>query len=85
MTTHLTRLIDAARQLAGQDGTFHSGRIWQFEGGRACPIGWVDCSQAVYVDLTTGEHDYGEPGGVGDADCRANCKHGLQPPSEDDL
>lgn len=50
MTAQLTRLIDAARQLAGQDGTFHSGRIWQFEAGRACPIGWVDCSQAVHSD-----------------------------------
>ena len=48
MTAQLTRLVDAARQLAGQDGTFYSGRIWQFEAGRACPIGWVDCSKAVH-------------------------------------
>lgn len=85
MTVQLTQLIDAARHLAGEETTLHGGRLWQFEGGRTCPIGWHDCSQAVFVDLATGEHDYGQPGGVGDADCRAHCRHGMEPAAEDRL
>lgn len=80
----LEHLIDGARQLAGEEGRLHNGRVWHFEGGRSCPIGWHRCSQAVYVDLASGEYDYGAPGGPGHADCLENCSHGMQPPPEDD-
>lgn len=81
----LNDLITAAIQLAGtEDQVNHNARLWQMEGGRACPLGWGDCSQPVYADLKTGEYDYGEPGGPGHADCRRNCKHGMAPPDDDD-
>lgn len=80
----LEQLIDGARQLAGEEGRLHKGRIWHFEGGRRCPIDWDGCSQAVYVDLASGEYDYGQPGGPGHADCRENCHHGMQPPGDDE-
>ena len=77
----LNDLITAAIQLAGtEDQVSHNARLWQMEGGRTCPIGWDGCSQAVYVDLKTGEHDYGKPGGPGHADCQRNCSHGMNPP-----
>ena len=77
----LNDLVTAAIQLAGtEDQTSHNARLWQMEGGRACPLGWCGCSQPVYVDLKTGEHDYGEPGGPGHADCVRNCHHGMGRP-----
>lgn len=83
MNPTLNDLITGAITLAGGDETAHGGRIWHMEGGRSCPIGWDDCSQPVFVDLASGEHDYGQPGGPGAADCDAHCPHGLQPPWED--
>ena len=84
MTPTLNDLITGAVQLAGGDSLAHDGRLWHMEGGRACPIGWEDCSQPVYVDLKTGAYDYGQPGGPGHADCKQNCAHGMQPAPEDD-
>lgn len=79
----LNDLVTAAIQLAGGDAISHGNRLWQSEGCRGCPIGWEDCGQAVYVDLASGEHDYGDPGGPGHADCQRYCPHGHQPPEED--
>ena len=77
----LNDLITAAIQLAGtEDQVSHNARLWQMEGGRECPLGWGGCSQPVYVDLATGENDYGERGGPGHADCMRNCRHGMNPP-----
>jgi len=82
----LDALITDALAIAGNDDQrVHNGRLWKFAGGRACPIGWEDCSQAVFRCAKSDDWDYGEPGGVGDADCHANCKHGMEPPAEDDL
>ena len=39
-------------------------------------LAWHDCSQSVYVDIKTGEYDYGEPGVPGHSDCMSHCKHG---------
>lgn len=76
----LNDLMTAAMQLAGTDDQIsHNARLWQMEGGRACQLGWSGCSQPVYVDLKTGEHDYGKPGGPGHADCVRHCSHGMQP------
>jgi hypothetical protein len=80
----LNELITAAVQLAGDDAVSHGARLWKSEGGRACPIGWGGCSQPVYVDLKTGQYDYGQPGGPGHADCVRNCKNGMQPCQEFD-
>ena len=67
-TQALSELITAAMQLAGADGQVsHAARLWKIEGGRRCPLGWGGCSQPVYVDLKTGDYDYGEPGGPGHA------------------
>lgn len=77
----LNRLITAAMELAGEENHFNFGnRLWHMEGGRTCPIGWNRCSQPVYVDLKTGEYDYGDEGGPGHADCVANCPHGMNKP-----
>ena len=84
MTPSLNDLITGAMQLAGGAGVAHGARLWQSEGGRGCPLGWGGCSQPVFVDLATGEHDYGEPGGPGHADCLRNCRHGMQPRPQDD-
>ena len=86
MTPRLNDLITGAIQLAGDSGVAHGARLWQIEGGRTCPLGWGGCSQPVFVDLATGEHDYGEPGGPGYADCLRNCRHGMQPrPQDEDI
>ena len=37
------------------------------------------------VQMHAQQHAYGEPSGVGDADCRANCKHGMNLPPKDEL
>lgn len=82
----LNELITAAMQLAGvDDAVSHNARLWQCEGGRACPLGWGGCSQPVYVDVKTGEYDYGERGGPGHADCARNCRHGMNMPSPDEF
>lgn len=76
----LNDLITAAMQLAGQDDRVsHNARLWQSVGGRTCPIGWWDCSQAVFVDVATGNYDYGEPGGPGHAECLRSCPNRMQP------
>ncbi len=69
-------------QLAGaDDAVSHGARLWQMKAARRCPLDWDSCSQAVYVDLKTGEYDYGEPGGPGHADCVRHCPHGMEPPN----
>lgn len=78
----LSMLIDSALQLGNPGLAAHRGRLWQSEGGRACPIGWEDCSQTVYVDAASGEYDYGEPGGPGASDCARHCPHGHEPALE---
>lgn len=79
MTMPLDDLITAAMELAGTEGKVsRNARLWQIEGGRSCPLGWENCSQAVYVDMKTGEYDYGEPGGPGHADCVRHCRNGMQ-------
>ena len=82
--TMLDDLVTAAVQLAGGDAVSCGARLWQSEGGRACPLGWGGCSQPVYVDLKTGEYDYGDPGGPGHDDCVRNCRHGMQQRPDDD-
>lgn len=85
MTPSLDDLITGAIQLAGDEGTVASrGRLWHFEGGRPCPIGWGGCSQSVYVDIATGEYDFGEPGGPGHNDCLRHCRNGMEPPPIED-
>lgn len=85
MTPTLDELVTAAIELAGGDETSFGARLWQMVGGRTCPLGWGDCSQAVYVDLKTGDYDYGDTGGPWHADCNHHCKHGMQPrPADDD-
>ena len=86
MTPTLNDLITGAIRLAGGEATANSGGLWHMEGGRPCPLGWDDCSQPVFVDLASGEYDYGDPGGPGHDDCRAHCKNGMQPrpPDEDE-
>ncbi|CAN7474154.1 hypothetical protein LJR175_003184 [Variovorax sp. LjRoot175] len=80
----LDALISDARAIAGNDdGRMHKGWLWKFAGGRACPIGWEDCSQAVFRCARSDDWDYGEPGGPGEADCRENCRHGMEPPEEE--
>lgn len=81
----LSELITGALMLAGSDKTAHGGRLWSTEGGRSCPLGWEDCSQPVFVDLASGEYDYGAPGGPGHDDCRANCMHRMEPAAEPEL
>ena len=75
----LNRLITAAMELACDDGRVsHGSRLWESIGGRQCPLGWPHCSQPVYMDIKTGEYDYGEPGGPGHAVCTDTCSHGMQ-------
>lgn len=78
MTPSLNDLITAAMQLAGSEDISHGGRLWHCEGGRACPLGWGGCSQPVFVDLASGEYDYGDPGGPGHADCQKHCRNGME-------
>lgn len=84
MTPTLNDLITGALQLAGGERTAHGGRLWHAEGGRACPLGWGGCSQPVFIDLASGEYDYGDPGGPGHADCRKHCRNGMELRPEDD-
>lgn len=79
----LQQLIDDATALANPDDTMHGGRLWRSEGGRACPIGWDHCSQPVFVDVRTGDYDYGERGGPGHASCVATCSERMQPPEDE--
>lgn len=75
---YLDRLINAAMELAGVDDLRnHGARLWQMEGGRTCPLGWTGCSQPVFIDLKTGEYDYGDTGGPGYEDCVENCEHSM--------
>lgn len=78
---NLDDLITAAVQLAGGDQVSHDARLWQSEGGRTCPLGRMDCSQPVFVDIKTGEYDYGDPGGPAHDMCVRNCPHGYSRPA----
>ena len=66
--TRLHRLIAESVALAGGD-LCSIGHEWTSVGGRACPRGSEQCSQAVYRCTRCGEYDYGEPGGPGHDDC----------------
>ncbi len=80
----LQDLIDDAVALASPNETLHGGRMWRSEGGRSCPIGWDHCSQPVFVDVRTGDYDYGERGGPGHAACKATCPEGMHPPEPEE-
>lgn len=80
----LDELITAAIGLAGGEEVQHGGRLWAMEGGRACPLGWWDCSQPVFRDLASGDYDYGKAGGPGQASCLQHCAHGMQPAPDGD-
>lgn len=77
MLPTIENMISEAIFLAGGDAIYHKGKLWVSEGGRSCPLGWDDCSQAVYIDQLSGEYDYGEIGGPGHTDCLNNCSHGM--------
>lgn len=83
----INELITAAIQLANVDDLVsHNARLWQLVGGRRCPAGWeAPCSQPVYVDVKTGEYDYGEPGGPGHEDCARNCRHDGEMENDDGI
>ncbi len=76
----LVDLIQDAKELASDP----VGPVWETDGARACPIGWLDCSQPVFYSAAHDVYDYGERGGPADKDCRANCPHGYQPAPEDE-
>jgi hypothetical protein len=77
VTKALQELVSEARAAADP------GPRWVTDGGRACPIGWDDCSQPVFRVAGTEHYDYGEPGGQGDRWCRSNCPHGYELPEYD--
>lgn len=52
----------------------HESHDWKFQGGRACPRGYLGCSQAVYRCRRCGEWDYGELEGPGHDDCEETCQ-----------
>lgn len=72
MSLALDILVSEARALAN-DHPCEIEHIWEAIGGRACPRGSENCSQAVYQCARCGEHDYGYPGGPGAADCETPC------------
>jgi hypothetical protein len=69
----LDELVTAAVALAGGEAISRRARLWTQEGGRSCPKGYSDCSQAVYVDIGSGEYDFGEPDGPAHDDCFVDC------------
>lgn len=73
----LIKLIDTAIKLANNDNYYSYGtRLWKAEGGRPCPLHLNDnCTQTVYIDLVTGEYDYGGPGGPGHDECVHYCQN----------
>lgn len=68
----LAHLVAEAVALAGGN-TCLGGHDWATDGGRRCPHGSEECSQAVYVCRRCGDYDYGEKGGPGWEDCRDGC------------
>lgn len=73
MTT-LMQLIEQAKALAGESTCERDGHDWQMNGGRPCPTGNGNCSQAVYVCARCGDTDYGDTEDwPGMTDCRAAC------------
>jgi len=56
------------------------GPNWVTDGGRTCPLGWMDCSQPVFRIAGTDVYDYGEPGGPGAKHCATECPHRGQLP-----
>lgn len=82
----LTELVVEAQAIAGAHPCNVLGHMWQTVGGRACPYsqdehgtcpdGETERSQPVYRCARCGEHDYGEPGGPGHADCLHYCSFG---------
>lgn len=79
MTFTLQSLIRSASTELGSAACSEGRHQWQSEGGRGCPVDSCEesCGQAVYVCVTCGTYDYGEPGGPGYADCMAtrDCEH----------
>jgi len=78
MTFELQKLIrEAGRELSKSACQF-DGHDWVAEGGRACPMGAVGCSQTVYVCRSCGEHDYGNgEESPGKQDCQAVCGESM--------
>lgn len=75
MSAILKELIREATHTAAPHACTTHGHDWQMEGGRSCPREYpVNCSQAVYRCTRCGEHDYGDKGGPGHADCQ-KCPH----------
>lgn len=70
---NLQHLIAEARALANDHPCETTGHLWETEGGRRCPRGSENCSQAVYRCARCGEWDYGQPGGPGAQDCARPC------------
>lgn len=74
MTVDLQRLIAEAGMQLGSDACSAGRHQWVSDGGRGCPQDLTDgCGQTVYRCSVCGDHDYGEPGGPGAADCASQC------------
>lgn len=57
----------------------HGHHFWKTMGGRPCPKGDDNASQAVYQCERCGEEDYGDPGGPAYEDCKScRCEGGEQ-------
>lgn len=77
MTTDLQHLIFQASTQLGSEACRAGRHTWDDEGGRSCPKGYEDCSQAVYRCSICGTYDYGEAGGPGHRDCHQACARPL--------
>ena len=66
----LLHLATKAVALATQHPCLTHGHIWEFEGGRQCPVCGdnPECSQSVFVCRRCGVYDHGEEGGPGHAE-----------------
>ncbi|MDO9252587.1 MAG: hypothetical protein Q7U48_13690 [Hydrogenophaga sp.] len=79
MTDVLLSLIRKASTELGSTACQAGKHQWAFDGGRPCPHDIDDnCSQAVYQCRVCGTHDYGDPGGPGEADCEHHCKNRFE-------
>ncbi len=81
----LAELITEATMLAGYGHPCHAGHAWETAGGRSCPRGGENSSQAVYRCVRCGEWDYGEPGGPGHADCARPCHWTCERAEQQDI
>lgn len=56
---------------------------YKMEGGRSCPKGYCDCSQAVYVCELCGTTDYGYKGSKSYNECYIGCSRPIRSPEDD--